>query len=82
MGVKNLVNSLKEVLSSDKDKNTRKRQDALKKVLKKLNSKHDHLKKKHASASGDAKDKLAKKIKVVKAHTAKAEKALKDMEKD
>ena len=78
MGTNKLIEQLTLVLESSQESKGRKQCDALKKVLKKLKAKQKSLESKLGDASGQQKDKLAKKIKTVRAHRKKALKMLKD----
>ena len=81
MTTSELLDKLKQALESVEDSKGRKRRDALKKILKKLKVKQTHLEAKLADASGDGKIKLAKKVKLVRAHRKKAIKTLRGFKK-
>lgn len=78
MGTNKLLDRLKVMLETNAETDQRKRHDALKKLLKKLKAKQKTLQAKYDDAEGGAQAKLAKKLKLVKAHRQKALKILRD----
>ena len=72
MGTNSLIDRLKQVMDSDAEIDERNRRKALKKILKKLKVKQEHLKEKLADATGEERDRLSQKIDMVKAHRKKA----------
>jgi|SaaInl8_120m_RNA_FD_contig_71_939121_length_358_multi_6_in_0_out_0_1 hypothetical protein len=77
MKMKELLGKVDQALETNEEGHGRKRRDALKKVLKKLETKHNRLEERIKAASGGEKRKLEKKLKTVKKHQEKATKALK-----
>ncbi len=77
MKMKDLLGKVNKALEIADKGDGRKRRDALKKALKKLETKHKRLEERIDAASGAEKNKLTKKLKTVKKHQDKAKKALK-----
>lgn len=81
MKIKELLRKLNQVLETDERGKGREQHDALKKILKKLKAKQNHLSEKLKNATELDKPKLAKKLKTVRAHREKALRALRQLPK-
>ncbi|MCC2113946.1 MAG: hypothetical protein KDJ16_18060, partial [Hyphomicrobiales bacterium] len=80
MGVKKIVESLRELLESDSDKKKKKRAKEIKKLLDKLEKKEAKLGSKLKDAKSDSnREKIERRLKICKTQRRKGEEALEQL---